>query len=449
MNLGGFSGFVLDPAHCSRLSMGEKRELIREIAQWSKDAPEILSSFTRMELLELSVPRWKCKTGNTNDTIASSPAKTRTRFKRKRKKESQLQLSTDLNLVSQESDEEVKIRVYQNVAWRAILSPDDDCCKRCSCHICHYYDDNKDLTLWLTCGLDSPGENSCGLACHLICALKDERTGIMKTGCQAKLDGSFYCVSCGKINGLLRQVLLHMVACSKNDASRLTIAFGSSKQNLRILLTSVVIVLEYADDLSDDFLCCILWHRESKAKDSPHKPTSIILKPEKRYKISDLTPSTEYFCKASFFGSKGIMSVWEAKWITPTSNGHSVTALGEYREEEKPMITQIESQLKSTNSRNIKVTSMGTRRKDYAHCLHPWRLFHQQALDHFLRKHLLNPVECDKCQVLVYIKQESAYEYPVRVVKWLKLEGHIEEDFRVKFLTWFQSESNNSREKGG
>ncbi|PQQ07418.1 VIN3-like protein 2 [Prunus yedoensis var. nudiflora] len=48
-----FSGFVLDPEKCSRLSLGEKRELVHEIAQWSKDAPGILSSFTRRELLEI------------------------------------------------------------------------------------------------------------------------------------------------------------------------------------------------------------------------------------------------------------------------------------------------------------------------------------------------------------------------------------------------------------
>lgn len=32
---------------------------------------------------------------------------------------------------------------------------------------------------------------------------------------------------------------------------------------------------------------------------------------------------------------------------------------------------------------------------------------------------------------------ESAYEYSVRVIKWLEHEGHLDEDFRVKFLTWF------------
>ncbi|KAK7825737.1 vin3-like protein 2 [Quercus suber] len=48
-----FSGCILDPEKCSRLSLGEKRELVHEIAQWPKDAPEMLQSFTRPELLEI------------------------------------------------------------------------------------------------------------------------------------------------------------------------------------------------------------------------------------------------------------------------------------------------------------------------------------------------------------------------------------------------------------
>lgn len=208
--------------------MEEKRELIREIAQWSKEAPEILSSFTRRELLEiicaemgkerkysgytklrmiehlLKLVSQKSKRGNSNDIIASSPAKPQTGFKRQRMKESQLQLSTDLDPVPHGNIKEVKIHICQNVACRANLSANDAFCKRCSCCICHSYDDNKDPSLWLTCGSDSLDEKSCGLTCHLICALKDERTGIMKIGCHTKLDGSFYCVSCGKINGLMR-----------------------------------------------------------------------------------------------------------------------------------------------------------------------------------------------------------------------------------------------------
>lgn len=32
---------------------------------------------------------------------------------------------------------------------------------------------------------------------------------------------------------------------------------------------------------------------------------------------------------------------------------------------------------------------------------------------------------------------EGSYEYCVKVVRWLECEGHIETNFRVKFLTWF------------
>lgn len=33
--------------------------------------------------------------------------------------------------------------------------------------------------------------------------------------------------------------------------------------------------------------------------------------------------------------------------------------------------------------------------------------------------------------------KESDYEYCVRVVKGLENEGHLNKDFRLKFLTWF------------
>ncbi|XP_074561166.1 uncharacterized protein LOC141817413 [Curcuma longa] len=75
---------------------------------------------------------------------------------------------------------------------------------RCSCCICHHYDDNKDPSLWLFCNSDPPYRGkSCGMSCHLKCALKHEKAGISKTGCSPKLDASFYCVCCGKVNWLI------------------------------------------------------------------------------------------------------------------------------------------------------------------------------------------------------------------------------------------------------
>ncbi|KOM47534.1 hypothetical protein LR48_Vigan07g123800 [Vigna angularis] len=40
-----------------------------------------------------------------------------------------------------------------------------------------------------------------------------------------------------------------------------------------------------------------LWHRASTT-DYPEQPTFIVLRPEKRFKLENLHPSTEYFCKA-------------------------------------------------------------------------------------------------------------------------------------------------------
>lgn len=205
--------------------MGEKRELVREIARWSKDAPEMLRSFTRPELLEIicaEMGKVRKYTGYTkaqmiehllklvsqnskrSNSFTFSPA--HIGYKRKRNIETSSQQLTDLNAPLQNNEEGCgKTLLCQNVACRATLSLEDAFCKRCSCCICHLYDDNKDPSLWLTCGSDTPDDNDlCGFSCHLECALKHERAGILKNGFYTKLDGSFCCVSCGKINGLMR-----------------------------------------------------------------------------------------------------------------------------------------------------------------------------------------------------------------------------------------------------
>ncbi|GLT93711.1 hypothetical protein SLE2022_114890 [Rubroshorea leprosula] len=128
-------------------------------------------------------------------------------FKRKRQNEPPPELSNELTHVPYGRAEEKcsKIQFCQNVACRAFLSPDDIFGKRCSYCICHQFDDNKDPSLWLTCESDSLDENeSRGISCHLECALTDERASIIKSNCSVKLDGNFYCVACGKINGLMR-----------------------------------------------------------------------------------------------------------------------------------------------------------------------------------------------------------------------------------------------------
>lgn len=93
--------------------------------------------------------------------------------------------------------------VCQNSACRATLNTADTFCKRCSCCICHLFDDNKDPSLWLECASVSGEEESCGLSCHIECAFQRGKLGVVNLGQLLQLDGSYCCASCGKVSGIL------------------------------------------------------------------------------------------------------------------------------------------------------------------------------------------------------------------------------------------------------
>ncbi|KAI3449098.1 hypothetical protein Pfo_005763 [Paulownia fortunei] len=93
--------------------------------------------------------------------------------------------------------------ICKNSACRAILSADDTFCKRCSCCICHLFDDNKDPSLWLECTSESGLGDACGLSCHIECALQRGKVGVVDLGLLMQLDGSYCCASCGKVSGIL------------------------------------------------------------------------------------------------------------------------------------------------------------------------------------------------------------------------------------------------------
>ncbi|XP_007018239.2 PREDICTED: protein VERNALIZATION INSENSITIVE 3 [Theobroma cacao] len=555
-----FRGFLLDPNKFSQLSLGEKRALVHDIAQWSDDAPQILSSFTRRELLEiicsemgkerkysgynklkmiehlLKLVSLKSRRTDTDQFCSLYGAKPEMGYKRKRQDESPDQLLTDLNDIplGQAKEENVKILVCHNAACRASLDPADAFCKRCSCCICHHFDDNKDPTLWLTCESDCDENESCGMSCHLKCALEDERAGIVKSSCCTKLDGSFYCLSCRKINGLMstwRKQLVVAKEARRVDVLCLRISlahkilFGTEKYKevqktvesafkllnnevgpVNLLCTklargivnrlscgtevqklcassveafdsmvtepcsdhvkkkvpascqicfeelspnSVIIVLDYAIHLLEDFLGCRVWHRKSTERDYPDNPTFIVLRPEKRFRITDLNPSTEYFCKVSLFTSRRTLGVWEAKWVSPASSENYAAAL-ERGKKNTPLTAQTYSQVKPTNSSKINLGSGGYAAK----------LPSLEGINKSNNERLCSSfMETDSALSLASISPstpcksnntrevdgsgfkrmvgESDYEYSVRVVKLLDYEGHIDEEFRVKFLIWF------------
>lgn len=93
--------------------------------------------------------------------------------------------------------------ICKNSACRAVLSIDDTFCRRCSCCICHLFDDNKDPSLWLVCTSESSQSDSCGLSCHVECAIQHEKVGVVDHGQLMQLDGGYCCATCGKVSGIL------------------------------------------------------------------------------------------------------------------------------------------------------------------------------------------------------------------------------------------------------
>lgn len=118
--------------------------------------------------------------------------------KQTRKDDHPARLST-----TETSMEQARTWTCKNSACKAILSSEDIFCKRCSCCICHLFDDNKDPSLWLVCSSESDGGDWCGLSCHVECALQNQKAGVVDLGQSMQLDGSYCCASCGKVSGII------------------------------------------------------------------------------------------------------------------------------------------------------------------------------------------------------------------------------------------------------
>lgn len=231
-----FNGAVFDPEKCSKLSMEEKREIVYELSKWSQGAPEMLQSWSRQDILQIlcaEMGKERKYTGMTKLKMIEhllkiisgkksgeheakvleqkpppSPAISNRNLKRPQKTAHPSKLPvfapSNPSLSNVVTDPGTAI-CCKNYACKASLSKEDAFCKRCSCCICHKFDDNKDPSLWLTCNSDPPYQgNSCNMSCHLECALKHGRSGIMKNRKDQKLDGCYRCISCGKMNDLLR-----------------------------------------------------------------------------------------------------------------------------------------------------------------------------------------------------------------------------------------------------
>ncbi|KAF0888888.1 hypothetical protein E2562_019396 [Oryza meyeriana var. granulata] len=93
--------------------------------------------------------------------------------------------------------------ICKNAACKAVLTSDNTFCKRCSCCICHLFDDNKDPSLWLVCSSETGDRDCCESSCHIECALQHRKVGCIDLGQSMQLDGNYCCPACGKVIGIL------------------------------------------------------------------------------------------------------------------------------------------------------------------------------------------------------------------------------------------------------
>ncbi|XP_048320875.2 VIN3-like protein 1 [Ziziphus jujuba] len=178
------------------LKSGPKKELLRTC--FDKDKKNLVSSKTKTTELAKTTN----KTNKKQDLKrASSSPNNQSSRKQHRKGENPVRVPP----TSEQSPDFgcSNSWICKNSACRAVLSIDDTFCKRCSCCICHLFDDNKDPSLWLVCTSESDQGDSCGLSCHIECALQREKVGVVDLGQLMQLDGSYCCASCGKVSGIL------------------------------------------------------------------------------------------------------------------------------------------------------------------------------------------------------------------------------------------------------
>ncbi|XP_062191813.1 VIN3-like protein 2 isoform X2 [Phragmites australis] len=576
----------MDPEKSNEMSLKDKRQLVYEVSRWPQSAAEILQCWTRRDLLELicaelgkerkytNVPKSKMiayllklvsrnngqlKDDSANAILSGQDNKNDTQTKENGEQSQHLSKSVNSDSSTRREARAGSSVICRNVACQAKLNAGDSYCKRCSCCICHKYDENKDPSLWLVCSSDNPYSGcSCGMSCHLKCALKNKKTGILKNGCNKKLDCSFYCVCCGKINWLMRSlrkqlaiaresrrvdVLCERLSLSHNmvkgsehyqelaniicsavktlekevggaldqvsaimgrrivnrlscgaDVQKLcscaleivhstvdnTLVFESNN-NLKPLspqpqiffeeinLFSVVIVLKYQDNVAKEHIDgCKVWHRSAKVHNYPSEPTCCILRPNTKTLVSGLSPSTEYFFKVLPFGSKHGFGEWEVKCATrsldrgssqcSTQNSDSVCLREDSMQHQNKDLNlqnhqraiQYDSPKGSTNSSENNVSSERySKRAKFARLdgasdndesqlpptseVLPFTSSNSSHLEPPSKPDLLSntPDSASKN----YLEQQ--YEYCVKVIRWLECEGHMDNDFRVAFLTWF------------
>ncbi|CAH9102017.1 unnamed protein product [Cuscuta epithymum] len=452
--------------------------------------------------------------------------------------------------------------ICRNSACQASISMDEKFCKRCSCCICHLFDDNKDPSLWLEC-MRVPGDGkSCGLTCHIECAFKQGKVGVVNLGQLMQLDGSYCCASCGNVSDILGIWKKHLsiakdarrvdILCfrlylsyrlldgtsrfqelhgivkeakerlekevgpvngissmmARGIVSRLSVSgdvqslcsLAIAKADVwlakkhtavpnykgcllptackilfeEVTLSSVVIVL--LDPLaasSVEVRGYKIWYCRAGLETCLNEPNCVIPKSQTSILISNLQPSTEYTFRIVSYTASGDLGHTEAncftKCVAQDHNNPSaqldlnVALIPDLNEELSQLITTVSSRDEPT----VDLVEDAISKDNVGNCIaqsHDWA--HTQngdvtAVDSQLvggsRKRTASTT-CEAqdsdsglvssgspVQVLPSNNNsgllDENFEHCVKTVRWLECEGHIKNEFRLKFLSWFSLRS--------
>ncbi|GJN28994.1 hypothetical protein PR202_gb17179 [Eleusine coracana subsp. coracana] len=320
-------------------------------------------------------------------------------------------------------------QLCQNSACRATLNPEYKFCKRCSCCICFKYDDDKDPSLWLFCTSDESVQgDSCGLSCHLECALKDERSAMKKLEAEV-----------GPITGIPDDVGYEIVG-------RLPIGV-----EVRKLCTCALETLQsmFSSALTADLKTqrsCIA-NCDEPTSNKSHEEREI-LRPCAQ---SALTSGTS---KDS--GDKDGLSVPNSPAEAPShkdslnlilnnvGNLQNLNADADQLENESGAQTESALACRQLNHGSLVPIAENEINGASATCFNP------QADCHIFETgpskpetepgNSSNKSPCVKLSVIGNkdaLSGASSYEYCIKVIRQLECEGHVEAMFRMKFLTWF------------
>ncbi|CAA7409358.1 unnamed protein product [Spirodela intermedia] len=376
-------------------------------------------------------------------------------------------------------------RFCRNLACQAAMGVGEAFCKRCSCCICHKYDENKDPSLWLVCGgsEDLSREGSCAMSCHLECALRHKKSGMADSGPAPKLDGAFYCVSCGKVNDLLgcwkkqlavaRDARRVDILCYRVSLAHKFLRGTERFQSLHSFVDAAMKKLEQEvgalDGLPVRMARGIVNRLSSGAEvqrlcaDAISLLGSILPRPpqvEVLFLQAAATtageeggsPESETRSPKSsdpLVLSEGDESDNTAPYGDPgklsENGGDGLAGGGGEEEEEEPSSTiQTDSHKDSSNSTDLNQPAGGKEAAAAAAVLPmtPSKVESSKdaggGVEELLRgKKVVGARREELRGKVMEEEKEGSYEYCVKVIRWLECDGHIESSFRVKFLTWF------------